>query len=660
MKRTLQYSKINLKAINIYAISLGINWKYWCISILFFTVAFNLQAQVDYGDAPDSYGTLLSSNGARHTIVAGLHIGSRAPDADTDGFVNGIDDSGNATDDNLRGALPVGNGHDEGGPGVRFGTLIETASSYTMTLDVVNTNNDPVTLIGWIDFDLSGTFDADEAVVITGVLAGAQTLTWNTTPGITAGTTYARFRLSTDTLTASNATGAATDGEVEDYQLTITTTTINPCTGGQDSDGDGINDFCDKDDDNDGILDTEEGECALADNSFPTLADLYTNGSITLPNGITITLDIFGVGTSDPASSINGTGILLTDNNLAIYDPTNTFHNYITLKLSFSSPIILDGVFNLIDVDYGQRATVFGALSGSLVPFQLAPVTGNVSLNTGNFGVYPSGITSSGDFPILIANNAGVAGTLNGQTVNTNEIVDEIYFIFNLGANNFGNGGSGVEVDFTGNISLCVLNQDTDGDGIPDYLDTDSDNDGCPDASEGASGITTGLTTLTGGSVGGSLLNLGTTVDTDPTSSTYGVPTAAGSPQATTAAVTDATDSTACSADLSLTKTVDNAIPKVGQNISYTLTINNAGPVIATGVQVTDVLPAGLSYVSDNSATTSTTFASNIWDIGNITVGQTISLQITATVTSAGIIINTSEITQSNELDVDSTINNGK
>ena len=30
---------------------------------------------LDYGDAPDSYATLLASDGARHDVVAGLYLG---------------------------------------------------------------------------------------------------------------------------------------------------------------------------------------------------------------------------------------------------------------------------------------------------------------------------------------------------------------------------------------------------------------------------------------------------------------------------------------------------------------------------------------------------------------------------------------------------------
>src|SRR5262249_35715954 len=45
-------------------------------------------------------------------------------------------------------------------------------------------------------------------------------------------------------------------------------------------------------------------------------------------------------------------------------------------------------------------------------------------------------------------------------------------------------------------------------------------------------------------------------------------------------------------ADLSLTKTVNNPAPTVGSNITYTITVSNAGPSNATGVAVLDQLPA--------------------------------------------------------------------
>ena len=51
-------------------------------------------------------------------------------------------------------------------------------------------------------------------------------------------------------------------------------------------------------------------------------------------------------------------------------------------------------------------------------------------------------------------------------------------------------------------------------------------------------------------------------------------------------------------ADLSLTKTVNEAAPSVGQNVTFTVTLTNSGPSSATGVTITDQLPAGISFVS--------------------------------------------------------------
>lgn len=53
-----------------------------------------------------------------------------------------------------------------------------------------------------------------------------------------------------------------------------------------------------------------------------------------------------------------------------------------------------------------------------------------------------------------------------------------------------------------------------------------------------------------------------------------------------------------CGANLSLSKTVDDATPDPVQQITYTIIVNNAGPCQAGNVEVTDVVPAGLQYVN--------------------------------------------------------------
>ena len=85
-------------------------------------------------------------------------------------------------------------------------------------------------------------------------------------------------------------------------------------------------------------------------------------------------------------------------------------------------------------------------------------------------------------------------------------------------------------------------------------------------------------------------------------------------------------------ADLSIAKTVDNATPHDGDTIVYTLTASNAGPADpATGVKVSDALPAGVTYFSDNGGGAYDS-GTGVWTIGNLAVSTPATLNITATV----------------------------
>jgi uncharacterized repeat protein (TIGR01451 family) len=87
-------------------------------------------------------------------------------------------------------------------------------------------------------------------------------------------------------------------------------------------------------------------------------------------------------------------------------------------------------------------------------------------------------------------------------------------------------------------------------------------------------------------------------------------------------------------ADLTVTKTVDDAAPHEGDAITYEVFVTNAGPDDATGVQVTDTLPAGLSIVSTSATQGSYHQATGVWDVGSLAVGETAGLQIRARVES--------------------------
>ncbi|MEO1392827.1 MAG: SdrD B-like domain-containing protein [Cyanobacteria bacterium J06634_5] len=172
----------------------------------------------DFGDAPDSYATDAIDDagegvGASHVINADTYLGT-PPDDETDAQLP-LDGSGDGIEDDGI---------------VSFPDLFTNSFVYSIDnsdITVTNTSAQPATLHGWIDFDGDGRFEASEHTSIS-VPANQATnvapanLVWSGTGPKTAGTTYARFRFTTDSsITASTPGGAANDGEVEDYQIVI-------------------------------------------------------------------------------------------------------------------------------------------------------------------------------------------------------------------------------------------------------------------------------------------------------------------------------------------------------------------------------------------------------------------------------------------------------
>jgi len=104
-------------------------------------------------------------------------------------------------------------------------------------------------------------------------------------------------------------------------------------------------------------------------------------------------------------------------------------------------------------------------------------------------------------------------------------------------------------------------------------------------------------------------------------------------------------------ADLAVAKTVSNATPTVGSTITFTITLTNAGPATATGVTVTDLLPAGLTFVSATPSQGSYTSATGVWSVGTITTAVPQTLAIVATVTGSSAMSNTGTISASDQFD---------
>lgn len=173
------------------------------------TILQEEEEELDFGDAPDSsvsplYPTLLVNNGARHVVVPGLYLGTLIDselDGQPDPFATG-DDLANLADED----------------GVTFlGPLI---IGQTATVQVTVVASGPCSLSGWIDFNIDGSWAGNQMLNATVPGSGTYQYPFLVPGGASPGTTFARFRLTTQVGPLSEY-GLAPDGEVEDYQMTI-------------------------------------------------------------------------------------------------------------------------------------------------------------------------------------------------------------------------------------------------------------------------------------------------------------------------------------------------------------------------------------------------------------------------------------------------------
>jgi uncharacterized repeat protein (TIGR01451 family) len=90
-------------------------------------------------------------------------------------------------------------------------------------------------------------------------------------------------------------------------------------------------------------------------------------------------------------------------------------------------------------------------------------------------------------------------------------------------------------------------------------------------------------------------------------------------------------------ADLQIVKTVNQSQPKIGEVVTFTLVVTNNGPEAANGVVVTDELPIGFANPTNisNGGSYDSGSRTITWPPFNMTVGQSITLTLQATVVRA-------------------------
>ena len=109
-------------------------------------------------------------------------------------------------------------------------------------------------------------------------------------------------------------------------------------------------------------------------------------------------------------------------------------------------------------------------------------------------------------------------------------------------------------------------------------------------------------------------------------------------------------------ADLELKKVADKTLADVGDTVTFTVTLENKGPLTATNIQVSDPVPNGLTDIVSSGGYDQ---GSGIWTVPSLAKDATATLTLTGELSSSGTITNTAELTAVDQIDPDSTPNNG-
>ncbi|WP_043993899.1 LruC domain-containing protein [Moritella sp. PE36] len=165
-----------------------------------------ISSNTDYGDAPDSYGTTLANNGARHLINYHNHFLGSSIDAESDARIYPSSDESVSIKDE---------------DGIIFKTSL--IPGLDAQVNVVVGGEATSYLNAWFDWNRDGDFNDANERAISGLqlLPGSHDVLFRVPDGATPGASWSRFRLGSIADISNN--GGYVYGEVEDYQINITT-----------------------------------------------------------------------------------------------------------------------------------------------------------------------------------------------------------------------------------------------------------------------------------------------------------------------------------------------------------------------------------------------------------------------------------------------------
>lgn len=374
--------------------------------------------------------------------------------------------------------------------GTAYGSTANTPEIYIKGLCVSkDSDNDGIPDYLDLDSDGDGCSDAREGganittsqlVTAAGTVNGGSTtvnqnLCALTTCVSTTGANIGLPQFTTLPTGYSNTTGQSVGSSVENFK--------NDCI---DSDADGVPDWQDIDDDNDGILDTDEGICSQSLSLSTTGWKGYVydrasgdswatvSGSTTFP-----TPEYSQIATFDYNEYQNTSDAFDvrfdTDNGLNNSNPNISNYQGTTIPAS------------------GNTNNDFAVLfTKTITNLEEGIYTFNLEYGDDHILVYKNGTKLNekrNAYTSVPINNFATISVVAGDVISI-LAVEEFTFNTRVDMNAFKTSGS-------------CLSTDTDGDGIPNYLDLDSDADGCSDAIEGGANITTSQLVTAAGTVSG-------------------------------------------------------------------------------------------------------------------------------------------------------------
>ncbi|MDA6071333.1 gliding motility-associated C-terminal domain-containing protein, partial [Flavobacterium sp. AC] len=109
--------------------------------------------------------------------------------------------------------------------------------------------------------------------------------------------------------------------------------------------------------------------------------------------------------------------------------------------------------------------------------------------------------------------------------------------------------------------------------------------------------------------------------------------------------------------DLTITNTVSNPNPNFGDQITFTVTVNNIGEGNFINTIVSDLLPSGFNLVSANTTLGTYDLLTQLWTIPTLNAGQSVVLTIVAEVLPSGNYTSVATVEISTPLDADPSNN---